>query len=171
MFKYGISQDDKANDEFSNFIHESKIKEKNLSYCSIGFTDYKNDESKIIIENREWLDCIKKNEVNKYCPIFKAFDDSKNNYILLSRYKYKTQKERQIYKERKHFENTKGILRMFRFKDFKFSISACTNYQHFDEEEFLIKENEFFSNLCNFSEELVRKYLINNNITGGNDEK
>jgi len=60
---------------------------------------------------------------------------------------------------------------MFRFKEIKFSISACTNYKNFDEEEFLIKENKFFTNLCNFSEDLVRKYLINNNITGGNNEK
>lgn len=160
MFKYGFSEEEIANNEFDNFIHDSKINNKNLSYCSIGFTDYKTNQSKIIIQNKEWLECIKKNEVNKYCPIFKAFDNTKGNYILLSEYKYKTGIERRIFSERKHFENTKGILKIFRFKDFKFSISACTNYHKFDENEFLIKESEFFSKLCDFSENLVRKYLL-----------
>lgn len=160
MFKYGISEEQSAQNELNNFLHENKFHTKNLSYCSIGFTHFKDKESKIIIQNKEWIDCIKKNEINKYCPIFKAFDNSKNNYIILSKYKYNTQIEKKIFNERKHFENTKGILKMFRYKDFKFSISACTGFRDFDEEEFLIKENIFFTDLCNFSGVLVNKYLL-----------
>ncbi len=160
MFKYGILEEKNAQDELSNFLHEYKFKSKNLAYCSIGFTYYKDKKSKIIMQNNEWIKSIRKNEINKYCPIFKAFDSTRNNYIFLSKYKYITQIEKKILNERKNFENTKGILKIFRNKDFKFSISACTGYKNFDEEDFLIKEHEFFKNLCIFSENLVKKYLL-----------